>query len=150
MSRKAKATTEQPKWSESEIERRKQVEGGTTIVANLRTDKALIAWAETEGLYVRIDRRSEWGNPYEIGDDGDRSTVIESYRQYVALKFGLLSRLGELRGKVLGCWCYPEPCHGCVLIELTKESPVEHPQHFACERLHRPRKNGPRGVEEVR
>lgn len=110
----------------SEEDRRSLVEVGQTVLANLRHDKALIAWAEAEGLYVRIDRRSEWGNPYEIGDDGDRKTVIESFRRYLHRKLGLRKRSVELRGKVLGCWCYPDPCHGDVLIGLTKESPVEH------------------------
>ena len=26
--------------------------------------------------------------------------------------------LNKLKGKNLGCWCYPEKCHGDVLIEL--------------------------------
>ncbi len=30
----------------------------------------------------------------------------------------LLEALGEPRGKALGCWCKPEPCHGDVLVEL--------------------------------
>jgi hypothetical protein len=30
----------------------------------------------------------------------------------------LLARLPELRGKVLGCWCHPEQCHGDTLAEL--------------------------------
>ncbi|MHB8407806.1 MAG: DUF4326 domain-containing protein [Acidiferrobacterales bacterium] len=29
-----------------------------------------------------------------------------------------MSALGELRGKVLGCWCSPQACHGDVLEEL--------------------------------
>ena len=27
----------------------------------------------------------------------------------------------ELKGKILGCWCPPQKCHGDVLIELTKK-----------------------------
>ena len=66
MSRKTKVSQTQPEWSDSEIERRKQVEAGETVVANLRTDKALITWAESNELYVRIDRRTVWGNPYAV------------------------------------------------------------------------------------
>jgi hypothetical protein len=29
----------------------------------------------------------------------------------------------EFRGKVLGCWCKPEACHGDVLIELIEGEP---------------------------
>jgi hypothetical protein len=25
-------------------------------------------------------------------------------------------------GKVLGCWCYPDACHGNVLLEIINES----------------------------
>jgi hypothetical protein len=38
----------------------------------------------------------------------------------------LMAALGEIRGKVLGCWCKPAACHGDVLARLadaTKESP---------------------------
>jgi hypothetical protein len=30
----------------------------------------------------------------------------------------LMESLDELDGKVLGCFCKPEPCHGDVLLEL--------------------------------
>jgi len=26
-----------------------------------------------------------------------------------------------MKGKNLGCWCFPEPCHGNVLLELIDE-----------------------------
>lgn len=29
---------------------------------------------------------------------------------------------GELRGKVLGCWCAPKMCHGDVLAELAERA----------------------------
>ena len=29
--------------------------------------------------------------------------------------------LFELKDKTLGCWCYPEKCHGDVLIELVEK-----------------------------
>jgi len=110
----------------SQEARRTLVENGQSVLANLRHDKALIAWAEAEGLYVRIDRRSEWGNPYEIGEDGDRKSVIDSFAIYIARKVGLRSRVAELRGKVLGCWCYPDSCHGDTLIKLAEELTLEH------------------------
>ena len=37
------------------------------------------------GFLVRIDRMTKWGNPFRIGQDGDRAAVIEKYRQ-VALE----------------------------------------------------------------
>jgi hypothetical protein len=67
---------------------------------------------------VRIDRRSKWGNPFVIGRDGDRAEVIEKYRAWIKTQPDLLAALPELRGKRLGCWCAPQPCHGDVLTEL--------------------------------
>ena len=26
----------------------------------------------------------------------------------------------ELKGKILGCWCKPLPCHGDIIIKITK------------------------------
>jgi hypothetical protein len=95
------------------------------VTANLTRDHRLIAWAKDRGLYVLIDRKGPggWGNPFYLDEDlggdgdGDRATVIASYGVYLGLKPSLLRRLDELRGKVLGCHCYPLACHGDVLIE---------------------------------
>ncbi|XP_052078951.1 uncharacterized protein LOC127717247 [Mytilus californianus] len=46
---------------------------------------------------------SKWQNPFQYNG----KTLSES--------------LSELRGKNLGCWCHPAPCHGDVLIELLKK-----------------------------
>jgi len=101
-------------WSASELERKAIVEAGGTVVANMHqeTDRALLAWARSTGRFARIDRNSDWGNPYEMPDDGDRDTVCDSYEIFFPRKFSLHDQLDELRGKVLGCWCYPQRCHG--------------------------------------
>jgi hypothetical protein len=67
---------------------------------------------------VYIGRPSKWGNPFEIGKDGDRETVIRKYREWVVTQPNLMAALPELRGKVLGCWCSPKACHGDVLAPL--------------------------------
>jgi hypothetical protein len=103
-------------WTESETNKRNLVEAGISVVANQKTEARLIAWAEENGNYVRIDRFSDWGNPFLLPQDGDRETVIEHYKQYLEWRPSLLKRLHELRGKVLGCWCAPELCHGNVLL----------------------------------
>ena len=74
---------------------------------------------------VYIGRPSKWGNPYSIGKDGTRAEVIVKYREYVLRHTKLLNLLPELKGKVLGCWCKPKPCHGDVLISLLKEERIE-------------------------
>jgi hypothetical protein len=67
---------------------------------------------------VYIGRPSKWGNPFVVGRDGDRETVIEKYRAWIMGQGELLADLHELRGKRLGCWCAPQACHGDVLAEL--------------------------------
>ena len=71
---------------------------------------------------IYIGRPSKWGNPFNIGPDGSREEVIAKYEQYIRGNRFLMSRLKELEGKVLGCWCSPLPCHGDVLIKLVKET----------------------------
>lgn len=84
--------------------------------------------AVVQGCAVYIGRRfarggwdlpaSIWVNPYVVGTHGTRAQVIEMYRLYVLRSSHLMARLPELRGKVLGCWCKPEACHGDVLVSL--------------------------------
>jgi len=70
---------------------------------------------------VYIGRPSKWGNPFRIGEDGNRMEVIRRYEEYIRSNPSLLSDLDELRGKILGCYCAPLPCHGDVLIALLDE-----------------------------
>lgn len=107
-------------WTPDERDLRKRLEAGETVVISMRAEghPNLRRWAEQNRLFERIDRRTEWGNPFEMPADGDRLTVIANYDQYyMPHKPSLLSRLGELRGKALGCWCAPLACHGDVLKE---------------------------------
>jgi hypothetical protein len=99
-------------WTESEKQRREIVEQGGTVVAHLKQDENLIRWAQFNNRFRKIDRPSEWSNPFKLNDDGDRNTVCDSYAVYLDLKPSLLSRIEELKGMVLGCWCHPQRCHG--------------------------------------
>lgn len=73
---------------------------------------------------VYIGRPSKWGNPFEIGRDGTREEVIARYHEWILEQPQLMAALPELRGKVLGCWCHPNACHGDVLARLA-ELPTE-------------------------
>ena len=70
---------------------------------------------------VYIGRPSKWGNPFTIGSDGTRENVIRMYEEHVKCQPDLMSALRELKGKVLGCWCFPKPCHGDVLARLADQ-----------------------------
>lgn len=84
-----------------------------------------VVHCKKEPFDVYIGRPSIWGNPYSHKDGTKAqfrvSTIqeaIEKYRDYILGNPELLSRLPELAGKTLGCWCKPGPCHGDVLLEL--------------------------------
>lgn len=101
-------------WSDEERQLLERHRSGETVVVNQHRHKDLIGWAMNAGVYERIDRNSKWGNPFVLNDDGDRATVIASYAEhYLPHKPSLVP--AELKGKVLGCWCHPEACHGDVL-----------------------------------
>ena len=68
---------------------------------------------------------SIWSNPYKIGKHGTREQVLDKYRQYILDKLSndhdLLQALMGLQGEKIGCWCYPEPCHGDILKILIEQ-----------------------------
>ena len=67
-----------------------------------------------------IDRTTLYGNPFLIGRDGDREQVIAKYKEYFYRRLTdpiFRSKVLELKGKVLGCWCKPLTCHGDVIVE---------------------------------
>jgi hypothetical protein len=71
---------------------------------------------------VFIGRGSPWGNPFIVGVDGNRLEVIDKYREMVVGDPAMVARIQrELRGKVLGCYCSPLPCHGDVLVEIANQ-----------------------------
>jgi ribA/ribD-fused uncharacterized protein len=77
---------------------------------------------------VYVGRPSKWGNPFAIGKDGDRAAVIAKYRAWLLSQPALVEDAQrELRGKVLGCWCAPQACHGDVLVEIANSTPKEAP-----------------------
>lgn len=59
-----------------------------------------------------------WGNPFEIGVHGTREEVIDLYAAWIVKQPDIQTRLIGLRGKRLGCYCAPLPCHGDVLARL--------------------------------
>lgn len=73
---------------------------------------------------IYIGRPSPWGNPYRIGVDGDREKVIRLYRIWFFHPMQQHVRESAkrlLKGKKLGCYCHPQPCHGDVLVAYVDE-----------------------------
>jgi hypothetical protein len=91
---------------------------GETVVLNMNTNFHAMKWAKDNERYQQIDRWSDWGNPFLIGGDGNRDTVCESFKVYFNLKLELNQKVKQLKGKALGCHCYPLRCHGDHLKQL--------------------------------
>ena len=110
-------------WAHPPDTRQPMCLAGRTVVASLRKhDADFVAWAKANDRFVRIDRKTKWGNPFKLGKESERDDVIAKYRDYLKGQPELLAALPTLKGKVLGCWCYPKACHGNVLAELADET----------------------------
>jgi len=73
-----------------------------------------------DGVY--IGRPSKFGNPFEIGKDGDREEVIRKYKEWILNQPELVEDAKrELKGKDLVCWCAPLACHGDILLEIANK-----------------------------
>ena len=83
---------------------------------------------------------SIWANPFKIGHDVTRDDVLYKYEKLLRDKLytndvnkadaatTYKEDLLKLDGKILGCWCKPEPCHGDVLLKLIEELKQEQNQ----------------------
>jgi hypothetical protein len=63
---------------------------------------------------------SKWHNPFKEKEYHRLDDRLDMYKERIETdpqKYDgktLLESLDELRGKTLGCWCKPDPCHGDV------------------------------------
>ena len=81
---------------------------------------------------VYIGRPGPFGNPFShlllTGAKylvSSRDEAIWQYRIWIQTQPELIERARkELKGKVLGCWCKPLPCHGDILAEIVDWSLV--------------------------
>ena len=85
-------------------------------VVNLRNEPRLRAAFEHDHIHnntVLIDRRTAWGNPFKLGQDGNPDTVIALYRAdlWHRIRAGEidLQELAELDGCWLACTSVRSP-----------------------------------------
>ena len=88
------------------------------------------------GDVVYVGRAVRWGgwnlptsplaNPYRIGRDGDGAEVIARYKQHLYSRPDLMALARSLRGRRLGCWCAPDPCHADVIAVVADTEPEGH------------------------
>lgn len=70
---------------------------------------------------VFVYHGSKWGNPFKPGINMLHA-CLEAYETYI-VSSGLIDKIRELDGKVLGCFCdQSAPCHAKSLIKLLNRS----------------------------
>lgn len=83
--------------------------------------KEKIVHCKRQRYDIYIGRPSIFGNPFEIEKDGDRLEVINKFKDYFYQKINndlqFKKAVDKLKGKVLGCWCYPKDCHARIIID---------------------------------
>jgi len=82
-----------------------------------------VVHCKRERFDLYIGRPSRFGNPFVVGRHRTREECLDHYREWLQTQPRLVAELPRLRGKVLGCWCTPWPCHGDVLAELADALP---------------------------
>ncbi len=80
--------------------------------------------------YEYIGRGSKWGNDYSHLHGSRARHRVETREDAIAMFErhqlpGLLPDIRELDEKILVCFCYPEACHGHVLIKALDKSKKE-------------------------
>lgn len=71
--------------------------------------------------------KSKWANPFKIDRKMEKRAgalhAVDRYKKWIVSRPELMKSIHELKGKRLGCWCHPFPCHGDVLAELANTQP---------------------------
>jgi len=122
-SRKAEKIAGNEEWPLDQLELKKKVEAGESVAINMNKHFHLLKWAQDNNKYVRVDRYTEWGNPFELPKDGNRDEVCDAYENhYFPYKKSLHLKIADLEGKVLGCHCHPQRCHAHFLSNLANSN----------------------------
>jgi hypothetical protein len=62
-----------------------------------------------------------FGNPFLLMNNAARGSTLEKYREYFYKRIETDPEFKEmihaLKGKRLGCFCKPHPCHGDIIAE---------------------------------
>lgn len=99
------------------------VKNGKTTVVNLReTDDFDVYVGRSESGHmgdVEPKNKGWLGNPFPVNDDRTRQEAVASFIDAFEHKLNnnptFREHVNDLRGKTLGCYCHPKPCHGHVI-----------------------------------
>jgi hypothetical protein len=100
-----------------------------TTVLNIRTSPRLVAQSKARGRYVYVGRGSKWGNRFTHLNGrtkaqvrvSSRDEACDRYEKEFWMRPELYGSLPELFDKDLGCYCYPQRCHGDFLAAKANE-----------------------------
>lgn len=63
-----------------------------------------------------------FGNPTRLKPGEERGSALENYKKYFYKRIENDPKFKEevlkLKGKTLGCFCKPKPCHGDIIVEF--------------------------------
>ena len=97
-------------------------------IVNLHTVDTWNWIKEPNNVYIGRQKdhleASKWANPHIIRGSNNRSKVILLYEDYLHDRKDLQDAAYQLKGKVLGCWCSPLPCHGEILHRMAGNRPI--------------------------
>jgi len=89
---------------------------------------ALVVHCKRARFDVYIGRPGPWGNPFSWKPGTlarflvPKEECLARYEAWLRSQPELVAKARrELRGKVLGCWCAPNPCHGDILARVAAE-----------------------------
>lgn len=110
------------------------IQSPKTTIVNIRIDKCDVFIGRTNNL-------NHWGNPFTHLDIPTRARIkvntaqesVQAFKDWLlGLKYQdveperrkwiLENMQSHLKGKVLGCFCKPNVCHGDVYVELLSDS----------------------------
>lgn len=92
-----------------------------TKVVNLRRERYDVYIGRGPGgkVAVKPGARGYFGNPFDAGEHGE--AALEMYRDYFQKRIeedaDFRAAILGLKGKTLGCFCKPGPCHGDRIVE---------------------------------
>ena len=90
----------------------------------------MVVHCKKEKYDVYIGRPSPWSNQFTHLDYetlakwkvASRDEAVKAYEKWIRSKPELMAKAKrELKGKILGCWCKPQSCHGDVLAKIANE-----------------------------
>lgn len=95
----------------------------TTRVINIKSKQPFDVYIGRRMPFTKY-YNSKWRHPFQINKKAqdqrkERQRVLIEFKKYLFNQPELLKQIPiELKGKTLGCWCKPLPCHGDLLAEL--------------------------------